>query len=123
MRFLLDASLPRRAAIAIRNLGHECSDVRDVLPRGAADSQVAAYAKDSSLSLITRDFDFADTRNYPPEQYPGIVVLDLPDDSTADFIVTVVNAFVKDQSILDQVPGRLAIVAPSRIRFRPSSTP
>jgi hypothetical protein len=33
--------------------------------------------------LITRDFDFADIRNYPPSLYQGIVVFKLQDDATA----------------------------------------
>jgi predicted nuclease of predicted toxin-antitoxin system len=120
MRFILDANVPRRAAIAIRDLGHECLDVRDLLARGAVDAQVAAYAKTHSLSLVSRDFDFADVRNYPPEQYAGIVVLDLPEDVHADFIVVLLVAFVKNQPILDRLPGRLAVVAPGRIRLRPA---
>ena len=89
MRFLLDANLPRRAAEALRALGHECTDVRDIRMGDAADSHIAAHVRENSLTLITRDFDFSDIRNYPPQLYAGIVVLDLPDNCTADFVVAV----------------------------------
>ena len=83
MKFLLDANMPRSAASLLRELGHEVEDVRDVLPNGADDATVAAHVQARQIVLITRDFDFADIRNYPPNKYSGIIVLDLPDDSIA----------------------------------------
>jgi predicted nuclease of predicted toxin-antitoxin system len=66
MHFLIDASLPRSAALVLRQLGYEATDVRDVGMRAAPDSTIAEYAKRHRLALVTRDFDFADIRNYPP---------------------------------------------------------
>ena len=65
MHFLIDASLPRAAAIMLRELGHEATDVRDAGMRDAADDTIARYARRNHLVLITRDLDFADIRNYP----------------------------------------------------------
>jgi predicted nuclease of predicted toxin-antitoxin system len=120
MRFLLDANMPRRSGAALHNLGHECIDARDVALGGAPDSQVAAYAKAHALALITRDWDFADVRNYPPNDYQGIVVLNLPDDATAQTITQTLTAFVSQKSFLSTLPGRLAIVELGRVRFRPA---
>lgn len=64
MHFLIDASLPRAAAILLRELGHEATDVRDAGMSDAADDTIAAYARRNRLVLITRDLDFADIRNY-----------------------------------------------------------
>jgi predicted nuclease of predicted toxin-antitoxin system len=83
MKFLLDANMPRSAANELRELGHEVEDVRDVLPPGADDALVASLAKTRQQVLITRDFDFADIRNYPPANFAGIIVLDLPEDAVA----------------------------------------
>ncbi|MGA8659739.1 MAG: DUF5615 family PIN-like protein [Chthoniobacterales bacterium] len=47
---------------------HEAVDVRDSGMGGAADSDIAAYAQQNRLALVTRDFDFADIRKYPPAQ-------------------------------------------------------
>ena len=81
--------MPRRSAAAIRDLGYDCLDARDAGLGAASDSQIAAYAITHSLTLISRDGDFADVRNYPPQNYSGIVVLKLPEDATAVFIVQV----------------------------------
>lgn len=83
MHFLIDASLPRSAAVALRQLGHVATDVRDAGMRDAPDKAIAAYAEHNRLALVTRDFDFADVRNYPPSLYDGIVVLKVREDATA----------------------------------------
>ncbi len=120
MRFLLDANMPRSAAGAVQRIGHEAVDVRDVGLGGADDAQIAAYAKEHRFALITRDFDFSDVRNYPPADYAGIIVLELPDDAIAAIVVKVLESFLSQPELLARVPGRLAIVESWRVRFRPA---
>ena len=120
MRFLLDANMPRSAAGAVQRLGHEAVDVRDIGLGGAEDQQVAAYAKQHNLALITRDFDFSDVRNYPPAEFAGIIVLELPDDAVAATVVKVMESFLSQPQLLSQLTGRLAIVESWRVRFRPA---
>ena len=119
MKFLLDANMPRSAAGLLRELGHQVEDVRDALPPGAADAQVAAFAKAKQFILVTRDFDFADIRNYPPEDYAGIIVLELPDDAIVTQINQTLKSFVSKPGLLARLTGRLAIVESWRARFRP----
>lgn len=119
MRFLLDANMPRSAASLLRELSHDVEDVRDVLPNGADDATVSAYAIARQLTLITRDFDFADIRNYPPKDYAGIIVLELPDDAVAAQVNQVLRLFVSKPDLLARLAGRLAIVESWRVRFRP----
>jgi predicted nuclease of predicted toxin-antitoxin system len=119
MKFLLDANMPRSAASLLRGLAHEVEDVRDVLPNGADDATVAAHAQARKLILITRDFDFADIRNYPPNNYAGIIVLELPDDAIASQVNQALQSFVSKPELLSRLTGRLAIVELWRVRFRP----
>ncbi len=120
MRFLLDANMPRSAAGTVQRLGHEAVDVRDVGLGGADDAQIAAYAKEHKFALVTRDFDFSDVRNYPPGEYAGIIVLELPDDAIAATLVKVLESLLSQPELLAQVPGRLAIAESWRVRFRPA---
>lgn len=120
MNFLLDANMPRSTAALLRSLGHDVEDVREVLPNGAEDTLVAAYARKSSRVLVTRDFDFASIRNYPPQDYAGIVVLELPEDVAAPQINRALESFVRNEEFLKRLPGRLAIVESWRVRFRPA---
>jgi predicted nuclease of predicted toxin-antitoxin system len=120
MRFLVDASLPRSAAVLLKQMGHDAVDVRDIEMRSATDDIIATHARGNQQALITRDFDFADIRNYPPADYAGIVVLQLPDDATAAQVVKLLEAFVRREDWLARLNGRLAIVESWRVRFRPA---
>lgn len=118
MRFLVDADLPRSAATLLRRRGHEAIDVRDVGLRDAKDRQIARYAQDEGLCLLTGDQDFGDVRNYPPNQYAGIVVLGLPRTANSAYINQLLDGFLDQEAILAQLPGKLAVVEPERVRLR-----
>jgi predicted nuclease of predicted toxin-antitoxin system len=120
MKFLLDANMPRSAASVLRGLGHEVEDVRHVLPNGADDATVVTHARAGQLILITRDFDFADIRNYPLQNFAGIIVLELPDDAIAAQVNQTLQSFVSQPALLARLTGRLAIVESWRVRFRPA---
>ena len=120
MRFLMDANLPRSAAALLRQMGHDAVDVRDIGMRSATDDVIAAHARRNQQALVTRDFDFADIRNYPPSDHAGIVVLRLPDDATAEQVVKLLGTFVSREDWLARLTGRLAIVESWRVRFRPT---
>jgi|ERR1700733_9197121 predicted nuclease of predicted toxin-antitoxin system len=119
MRFLIDANLPRSLIAAIQRFEHQVEFARDIGLAAASDEAIGARARQSGAALLTRDLDFADIRRYPPEQYPGIVVLRLPDDTVAEEIVRVAERFLKEPVFLEHLAGRLAIVETDRVRFRP----
>jgi predicted nuclease of predicted toxin-antitoxin system len=85
---------------------------------GGKDSQVAALAQSKGLCLVTGDFDFSNIRNYPPGKYAGIVVLRLPRTAIASYILTLFESFLRQEELVAQLPGKLAIVEPGRIRIR-----
>lgn len=119
MRFLIDANLPRSIIELIARLGHEPEFARDIGLAEAPDREIAARAMATQAALLTRDLDFADVRNYPPDQYAGIVVFRMADDAIAKDIVRVAEFFLRGSTFIDALPGRLAIVEPDRVRFRP----
>ena len=119
MRFLIDANMPRSTAESLRRYNHEAVDVRDIGMGGAADSDIAAYAQQNRLALVTRDFDLADIRNYPLAKYAGPLVLELPDDAMATFVLRVIESFISQKELVEALPGRLAILEPTRVRLRP----
>ena len=120
MHFLIDADLPRSLAETIRRRGHDATDVRDIGLRSAKDPVIARYTRAQNLCLITGDYDFADIRNYPPEQYAGLVVLFVPRAATAALINQLVDQFLASEDVMIQLPGQLAIVEPGRVRLRRS---
>jgi predicted nuclease of predicted toxin-antitoxin system len=120
MRFLIDADLPRPTADLVRSFGHHVVDVRDIGLGGAPDAEIAAYAHSHQCCILTGDFDFADIRHYPPEYYSGLVVFVFPDDANRQVILNLIRAFFAESTILERLPGRLAIAEPGRVRLRPA---
>jgi predicted nuclease of predicted toxin-antitoxin system len=119
MKFLIDANLPRSIVELIAALGHEGEFARDIGMAAAPDSEIAARALQTRAVLLTRDLDFADIRTYPPARYSGIVILRVPDDATAPDITRITGSFLRVPAFVTQLSGRLAIVEPERVRFRP----
>lgn len=119
MHFLIDADLPRSLKPLIERHGHEATDVRDIGLGRAKDPPIAAYAQAHQVCLLTGDFGFADIRNYVPAAYAGIVVLELPRDATASFILRLVESLLRQPEVVAKVEGRLAIVSAGRVRLRP----
>lgn len=119
MLFLIDANLPRSIVALLQRFGHQVDFARDLGLAAAPDRDIAERAKRTGAVLLTRDLDFANTRQYVPQDYAGLVVLRLPDDATARKIGDVVERFVQQPGFLSALSGRLAIVEPDRVRFRP----
>ena len=120
MRFLIDEDLPRAMGVLLQRYGHEAIDVRDIGLRGAKDSQIASYAQNKGLCLVTGDFDFSDIRNYPPGEYAGLVILKLPRTANASFILSLLESFLQQEDVVAKIPGKLAIVESGRVRIRNS---
>ena len=120
MRFLVDACLPRKVAVLLRERGHEADDVRDIGLRHAPDPQIAAASRERGACLITADRGFGNVWEYPPEDQSGIVVLRLLKHANSPFIVKLLEDLLAREDILGRLPGRLAIVEPGRIRLRPA---
>jgi predicted nuclease of predicted toxin-antitoxin system len=116
----VDENLPSQVAPLIRDLGHDAVDIREIGMRGASDTEIAAYARAHKLCMIRADRDFANIRNYSPREYSGIVVFDIPPRATTPTILRLIHDFLSQSDLIDDLTGRLAIVAFGRVRFRQS---
>jgi predicted nuclease of predicted toxin-antitoxin system len=103
----------------VRTLRHEIEFARDIGLAAAPDREIAARARGTAAVLLTRDLDFANIRQYPPEDYAGIIVLRLPDDVTARAIGVAVERLVREDAFLAALKGRVVIAEVDRVRFRP----
>lgn len=118
MRFLIDEDLPESIGRLLQNYGYDSIHIRDIGLKGSKDSQIASFTKTNNLCLVTGDFDFSNIRNYPPSLYPGIIVLSLPRDATADYILNLFENFLKQNLLISDLQGKLIIVEPGRVRIR-----
>ncbi|HEY1921418.1 MAG TPA: DUF5615 family PIN-like protein [Tepidisphaeraceae bacterium] len=119
MRFLIDADLPRETAALVASYGHVGIDIRDIGMRRAKDAEIAAYALQNGLCIVTGDWGFSDIRVYQPERYAGIVVIGLPAHSTGKTMLRAFQFLLDKPDLVLLLPGRLAIIEKNRVRLRP----
>lgn len=77
MRFKTDENLHPDVAGFLRAKGHDALTVWDQGLRGRPDADIAEVCRSESRALVTLDVGFADIRAYPPQNYPGLIVLRL----------------------------------------------
>lgn len=118
MRFKVDENLPIEAAAIFRAAGHDATTVNDEGIGGAQDSDIASILRRENRAIVTLDVGFADIRLYPPQDYPGIVVLRLPRQDKA-FVLGICERLVRPLAT-EALAGRLWIVEANRIRVRSS---
>ena len=116
MKFKIDENLPVELAEELRAAGHEAATVSDQRLVGASDRHLSEVCKAEGRVCVTLDLDFADIRTYPPEEYPGLVVLRLFRQDKSH----VVDVFRRTLKAFGDEPleGRLWIVEENRIRIR-----
>lgn len=116
MKFKLDENLPVEASIILRAAGFDVETIWDEQMAGASDGEVAQVCRQEDRVLITLDWHFSDIRNYPPREYPGIIILHLPqqDKETACAFIKRIPALLAQEL----VTGKLWIIEEKRLRIR-----
>jgi predicted nuclease of predicted toxin-antitoxin system len=77
MKFKVDENLPIEVTDSLNQAGRDAASVSEQHLEGSPDPDIASVCQQEGRALITLDTDFADIRAYPPEQYPGLIVLRL----------------------------------------------
>lgn len=116
MQFKIDENLPVEiAAIFIAN-GYDTKTVIDQSLQGTADKTLIDICSKEGRVLVTLDTDFSDIRTYPPQDYPGIIVLRLCNQAR-NHLEGIINSVIP---ILKREPleQHLWIVEEGRIRIR-----
>lgn len=95
----------------------EVFHVRDLNLQDAEDTNIILWAKQHKAALISRDFDFANIVNFPPNVYSGIIVLKIPYFYTASDIKRVLNNFLQNIDF-SSIPKSTIIVEETRFRIK-----
>ena len=115
MRFKFDENLPGEMAVLFAEAGHDAVTVIDQQMGGEKDQDIADVCLSEGRALVTLDLDFSDIRVYPPERYPGIVVLRVSSQLREDLLEDGVRLL---ENLTSTLQGQLWIVEDSRIRIR-----
>jgi predicted nuclease of predicted toxin-antitoxin system len=116
MRFKFDENLHADIAEALRSRGYDAVTVYDQQMRGDSDSRLGEVCQAEARAIVSLDLDFASVRDYPPENYPGLIVLRLADQSRP-YILHILNS-VLDLVDREELTGSLWIVEEHRVRIR-----
>ncbi len=116
MRFKIDENLHSDTAEFLRQQGFDAMTVGEQGLSGQADNVIAQVCQYEKRVLVTLDLDFADMRRYPPNQYSGLVVLRLTDQSRPSVLRTLSRILPLFQA--EKLIGQLWIVDDNKLRIR-----
>lgn len=114
--FKIDENLPVELAELLTAAGHDASTVHSEGLVGAVDPDLARVCVAEQRVLVTLDLDFADIQTFPPERYPGFMVLRLVRQDKPH----VIEVFRRAMTLLsrEEIQGRLWIIEEHRVRIR-----
>ena len=116
MRFKIDENLPIEIADLLQQGGHEATTVSAERLTGSTDAVLSRVCSQGNRALITLDTDFGDIRSYPPQDFPGLVLLRLRQQDKAH-VLGIFSRLIQMFST-QRLAGRLWIVEEERVRIR-----
>jgi predicted nuclease of predicted toxin-antitoxin system len=119
LRFLADHCISNLIIQTVRDRHHEAVSLRDLLPVESPDAAVIAKAQELDAILLSLNGDFADIVTYPPENYKGIVALQMRNhpEILAQLLARL-TAYLELHPTMDHYQGKLLVVEVDRIRVR-----
>jgi len=116
MQFKIEENLHPDLAEFFRLNGHDAVTVWDEGLRGASDSVILDKCRNEGCALVSFDLGIADIRVYPPNQYPGLIVLRLENQSRQKLMD--IGPMVLDLLGREPLKGHLWIVDEFSVRVR-----
>ncbi|MBW4623270.1 MAG: DUF5615 family PIN-like protein [Cyanosarcina radialis HA8281-LM2] len=116
MKFKIDENLPIEFAEMLQAEGHDALTVVAQELSGSEDSLIGEVCQQEDRILVTLDLDFADIQTYPPNEFPGIMVLRVGRQDKP-FLISVFQPAIR---LMDRetVANKLWIIEETRIRIR-----
>jgi predicted nuclease of predicted toxin-antitoxin system len=121
LRFFIDHCVPTSVVNFLREAHYEVFVLREQIPTDSPDPHVIAKAQELDAILLSLNGDFSDIVSYPPENYKGIISLQL--HNHPEIIPAVMKKlleFFVTQPNMDNYKGKLFLVEVHRIRVRES---
>jgi predicted nuclease of predicted toxin-antitoxin system len=112
IKLLLDENLPAKLD---KILSAKNWDVKRA-PSGASDREIADTAKGEKRIIVTYDKHFADIRAFPPQEFAGIIRLQISPPLISDITSSLEELFHTFQP--SQLSGKLIVIRKGRMRIR-----
>lgn len=114
--FLLDENMPHSVSESLNRAGHDTIGL-NINTRGISDPEVLELARAQKRTVVTFDLGFANTLDYPPENFPGIVVLRRKSGNlTGEDVQILTNRLLEHLENINSLCGQLCIVERGRVR-------
>lgn len=115
MKLLLDMNLSPRWCEVLADAGLEAAHWSAMGPRGAADSEIMAFAESGDWIVLTHDLDFGAILAATRDHKPSVVQLrgdDISPEAGAETIITALQQYAEELEI-----GALLTVDLARVRL------
>lgn len=89
MNFKVDENLHDEVAVLLRQHGHDAVTVYDQHLQGGMDDDLADVCRNEGRVIVTQDLDFSNILRYPPQDYAGIVVFRLHNQSRPSVVAAI----------------------------------
>jgi len=116
VRFKIDENLPEDVASVFGDAGHDAVTVLRQKLGGTDDASIARICQSENRVLVTADTGSADIRTYPPDEYPGIIVLRLRRLDKVSVVEVVIRLLPLFHA--EQIDHHLWVVEDTRVRIR-----
>lgn len=119
LRFFSDQCVPREISDFLQQEGYSVVLLRQALPIRSPDPEVIQKAQDLDAVLLSLNGDFSDIVSYPPDQFRGIIAIQLHNHpETIPTLMQRLLTFLKANPEPAFYHGKLLIVEAHRIRIR-----
>ena len=119
LTFFADHCVPGSVIRSLVDEGHEVLRLKEHMPQDSPDTAVISKARDLEAILISLNGDFADIVTYPPQDYNGIIAIQVRNHP--QIIQEIVNrliVYVSSHPDMNHFRGKLFLVEAHRIRTR-----
>ncbi len=116
MKLKLDENIGRRGLELLNAAGHDVMTVRDQQLQGSRDEVLFAVCADEARALVMLDHDFGQVIRFPPEKGPGVAILEIGRQATAQGLLD----RLRDLATLLEtraLVSELWIIEPGRVRI------
>lgn len=118
MSILLDHCVPRKCLHLLTSWGYDAHVMTEYIAADSGDADVLRLAQKLDAVLLTVDLDFSSILNYPPEDYPGLIVMRYEARDENALTATLQQAL--SDLYRDDLRSALVIITPKRYRIRQS---
>lgn len=111
--FLVDENISPETAEFLERLGHSCHSILRDGPRGLSDRQIAKFAQERGLVIITHDMDFGQIYYFAERGGIGVIVLRLK-AQTIESVNEVLARFLAAEVVKAEMLAKSLVIVTER---------